>query len=383
MTLSLLRVTFFSLFFLLVSIGFSQDYYVVIGSFADEQATKRFTGYARSLHYDAQYIRNESSKLFHVYVLKTQDRKTASALTVRLQGETEFADAWMYYGTQNQPAEVTMQREPEINVPVETPEKEALEGPPVISEEITLQDEAGKKPVVRGKLFNFKVTTSEGQEVPGMVYNVDRLQGRDLAAYNANTIADVLKPSIAGTPITIVCEIFGFSEEVKIIDYANPELTEGAYLDEEGIWVIPFTLTRLKKGDISILYNVSFYKDAVIMLPNSSEDMDELVSMMRLNPNYAIKVHSHNNGNEKNLRIITLGNDKNYFSMGRSLSKNGSAKELTQLRAETIKSYLIDHGIAKDRITTQGWGGLAMMLKPGTTAATRLNNRIEIEILQD
>jgi len=99
MPLFILRAVYSSLFFLISIVGFSQDYYVVIGSFTDELATSRFTGYARSLRYDASYIRNESNKLFYVYVLKTQDKKIASALTLRLQKETEFEDAWMYYGT--------------------------------------------------------------------------------------------------------------------------------------------------------------------------------------------------------------------------------------------------------------------------------------------
>jgi outer membrane protein OmpA-like peptidoglycan-associated protein len=128
------------------------------------------------------------------------------------------------------------------------------------------------------------------------------------------------------------------------------------------------------------MYRVLFYKDAVIMTPASKPELDALVRMMEMNPDYKIKIHGHNNGNEKNIRIITLGSDKNYFGMARSLSKIGNAKELSRMRAETIKSYLIDNGIDQDRIDTYAWGGTAMLVAPGTAAAARINNRIEIEI---
>jgi outer membrane protein OmpA-like peptidoglycan-associated protein len=69
--------------------------------------------------------------------------------------------------------------------------------------------------------------------------------------------------------------------------------------------------------------------------------------------------------------------------MSGTSSTTGSAKDLSRMRAETIQNYLIDHGIASQRMETYAWGGTAMMVKPGTKAATRLNNRIEIEILED
>jgi outer membrane protein OmpA-like peptidoglycan-associated protein len=53
------------------------------------------------------------------------------------------------------------------------------------------------------------------------------------------------------------------------------------------------------------------------------------------------------------------------------------------MRAETIKSYLIDNGVDKKRVDTYGWGGTIMLVQPGTAAATRLNNRMEIEVTQD
>lgn len=395
----------------------AQDYHVVIGSFSTENSAIKFAGYASSLRYDARYLQNSVNGLYYVYVLKTKDRNSASELTIRLQNETEFEDAWMYYGgptvpvediktppkevvktppvevPKTLPVEVVKVTEPEIKetgISIEKPVEKVEETPedePVrevaVEEKAKISFDGPVKPVAQGKFFKFILTTANGKNIQSKVYNVDRQQGRDLAAYNANEYVDVLRPSIQGMPITIVCEVFGYNSIVKVIDYNDPGTFEGVTQDENGVWIVPFTLDRLKKGDVSVMYKLGFYKDAVIMLPSSKPELDELVNMMKLNPNYKIKIHGHNNGNEKSIRIITLGSDKNYFGMARSLSKTGSAKELSHLRAETIKSYLTDRGIDKSRIDTYAWGGTVMLVKPGTAAATRLNNRIEIEILED
>lgn len=419
MAISTIRSILFSVLFVLSLAASGQNYHVVIGSFSTENAAVKFSGYARSLHYDAAYLLNESKSLYYVYVIKTLDRSTASEQTFRLRRETEFTDAWMYYDGPDVPVEKAKANETVVIVPpVDEPpktvvvkiepkkeepvKKEIVKEPVVeepvkkepIKEETPAEEPRGivepaitftgpEKPVAKGTFYKFNLMNSEGKPIQGQVYNVDRQAMRDLATYKANEYVDVRRPSIQGMPITIVCEIFGYIEVVRVIDYLNPETTEGATKDENGAWVIPITLERIKKGDVSILYKISFYKDAVIMTPNSKPELDALVQLMKMNPTFKIKIHGHNNGNEKGIRIITLGSDKNYFSMARSLSKTGSAKDLSQLRAETIKSYLIDNGIKKDRVDTYGWGGTVMLVQPGTAAATRLNNRMEIEVTQD
>jgi outer membrane protein OmpA-like peptidoglycan-associated protein len=182
--------------------------------------------------------------------------------------------------------------------------------------------------------------------------------------------------------MTVVCGIFGFKEVVKVIDYNNPSGTEGAVQGSNGEWIITYQLERMKKGDVSVMYNVSFYKDAVVMLPNSKTEMDELVNLMQLNPNYKIKIHGHCNGNYNQRKIIALGKNKNYFDMKGSDEKNGSSKELSKLRAEAIQSYLIVNGIDKKRTEIFAWGGTNMLVGENSASA-RLNDRIEIEILED
>jgi len=102
---------------------------------------------------------------------------------------------------------------------------------------------------------------------------------------------------------------------------------------------------------------------------------------MTVNPNYQIKVHAHCNGKHSR-KIIAMGGNTNYFDVQGSIEKEGSAKELTNLRAEAIRTYLADHGIARERVKIFGWGGSEMLVDQNSSHA-KLNDRIEIEILKD
>lgn len=369
----------------------AQQYYVVIGAFAIESNAKKFTGYARNQRYDAEYSLRPNRNLFYVYVLKTTSRKEAYAQTVNLQTNTEYKDAWTYYGvlgddrpreTKPTPVKQPVETTPEVVIqPVEEKKQEVKfeEVVPEPVQEVVISEPEVLKP--RGKFFTFLIATSDGRLVPGEVHYVDRVQGRDIATYKSGEMVDVSKPA-DDRPMTVVCGIFGFKEVVKVIDYNDPSITEGASQGSKGEWVIAYQLERMKKGDVSVMYNVSFYKDAVVMLPRAKTELDELVNMMNLNPKYKIKIHGHCNGNYSKRKIIALGKPKNYFETRGSDEKNGSSKELSKLRAEAVQSYLMEHGIDKKRMEIFAWGGTNMLVGENSASA-RLNDRIEIEILED
>jgi type II secretory pathway component PulC len=63
----------------------------------------------------------------------------------------------------------------------------------------------------------------------------------------------------------LTCEVFGFRKVQQDINYQNPE-GEGIQVENDAT-VVPFELMRLQKGDIAVMYNVYFFKDAAIMRP--------------------------------------------------------------------------------------------------------------------
>jgi outer membrane protein OmpA-like peptidoglycan-associated protein len=376
----------------------TQQYYVVIGAFAKESNAKKFSGFARSRFFQATYEINPLRNLFYVYVIRSVTRKEAFDQVRILQKEETFKDSWVFRGTLGNSAVETIP----VTLPKDEPEKvpdskiitertdsivtPALDTTTVenLPEEKEPEVKPANEPTARkakGKFFKFIIVSPSGEAFTGKVHHVDLKQGRDIASYSSNEYSDVLRPSNREEPMTIVCGIFGYKEITQLVDYADPSLTTGATQDENGVWTIPFALERLKKGDVSVMYDVSFYKDAVVMLPRSQEELDELVNMMTSNPAYKFKIHGHSNGNAKR-KIIALGKGKNYFDVKGSKEKNGTSKELSKERAEAIQSYLVEHGIAKDRTEIMAWGGTNMLVSE-TSPSAKLNDRIEIEILED
>ena len=376
----------------------AQQYYVIVGAFAQESNAQKFTGYVRSLRYAAEYELNVEKNYFYVYVLKSDTKPDAVTQAKQLQQDSEFKDAWVFAGHLGttpppQQKDVAVVVPPVVDDPKPVTDNSPIEKPDSVNTTIVTADQvtlplpamtsstAAPEIKVRGKLFKFQLQTIDGQPVHGEVHNVDYKRGREIAAYKSDEYIDVLPPSRDNNPMSIVCGIFGYKETVKVLDYNNPDKEGSVTKDEKGAWVVPYQLERLKKGDVSVMYHVAFYKDAVVMLAQSKGEMDELVNMMKDNPNYRIKIHGHCNGNNTR-KIIAIGPNKNYFNMQGSDQQNGSAKELSKQRAEAVQNYLIDNGISKDRYTVYAWGGLNMLV-PETSTSAKLNDRIEIEIQAD
>jgi outer membrane protein OmpA-like peptidoglycan-associated protein len=387
------KVTLFSLLFSFIfvySAAQTQQYYVVVGAFAKESNAKKFSGFVRSRFFQATYEVNSNRNLFYVYVIKTSNKIEAYNQVRILQKEELFKDAWVFKGnlgtsvTPMVPPETKpepVEDKPEV-VPVDTTAvKEIVPVIPIIEEQKPVEPVKEPEMIVKGKLFKFVIKVPSGEAIAGNVHHVDLLKGRDLATYKGNDYSDIPKPVEQKEPMTLVCGLFGYKEVTQLVDYNDPSITQGAVQDEKGAWTIPFVLERLKKGDVSVMYDVSFYKDAVIMLPRSQEELDELVTMMQTNSAYKIKVHGHCNGNNKR-KIIALGKTRNYFDMKGSDQQNGTAKELSKQRAEAVRDYLVEHGIDKSRMEIMAWGGLNMMVGENSASA-KLNDRIEIEIMED
>jgi outer membrane protein OmpA-like peptidoglycan-associated protein len=357
--------------------AFSQNYYLVIGAFATEKDDiKEVTSYLPVVSRDTSYTLHANNDLLHLYVLKTSSAEMMMAKAQKLQLEMEKKDGQHFSsaGELNLTAEIP----PVASTIMPEAEVKASASSNATGEELPSSGGIPSKP--RSRFYKFTVSTIDGNRLPAEVHAIDMRQGRELKTYSSDTYVDLLRPG-RNQDMALVCGVFGYKEEEKYVDYTNPALVDGVYLDDEGAWVIPYTLKRVEKGDVSVMYNVAYYKDAVVMLPMSKNDLDQLVDLMAGNPNYEIKVHAHCNGKHSR-KIIALGENNNYFDVQGSIEKEGSAKELTNLRAEAIRTYLADHGIAKERVKILGWGGAEMLVDQNSPHA-KLNDRIEIEILKD
>lgn len=354
----------------------SQNYYLVIGAFSSESDNvKEFTSYLPSSQFDTAYTIQSNNSSMHLYIMKTSSKEVAFAKGASLsEGVTGVkAPEGILPSSQRNDTNSKSASSSDANY-----ESLAATASNKSSEGIAAGGSVPMKP--KGKYFKFTIASEDGSVLPGEVHHVDRSAQRELGSFSTDLYIDMMKPG-PSEPMTVVCGVFGYKEVDKFIDFANPAETEGAYQDEHGAWVIPYKLERLERGDVSVMYNVGYYKDAVAMTPASKKDLDELASMMIENPNYVVKIHTHCNG-KSGREVFMLNADNNFFETTGSTPVRASAKELTNLRADAIKSYLKLKGINEDRIKTYGWGGSEMLVKENDPNA-RLNDRVEIEILRD
>lgn len=352
-------------------IASSQHYYVVVGAFAANESASEFKGNVPGQVTDTMYTLSRKDDVLEFYLLKTSDKASAIRKTLQLKDAIE---SWSAPDSAGQ----TISAEANISSPENLNEATSSSG-----SSAAIVANAGAVPSAPvGKYFKFRIESPEGTALPGKVHHIDFEKGRELASYNTDTFVDLLRPGQTNEPMAIVCTRFGYKEIEKYIDYSDPSRTDDdAYVDAHGAWVIPYKLERVEAGDVSVMYNVSFYKDAAIMRKSSKVDLDELVKMMHKNPYYEITVHAYCNG--KNKREITaMGPDRNYFDVAGAIELMGSAKDLTALRAETVRSYLIDNGVDPRRVKVFSWGGSDMLVRADSPHAN-INDRIEIEFTRD
>jgi outer membrane protein OmpA-like peptidoglycan-associated protein len=362
-----------------------QHYYVVLGTFSSPLDATAFTKFINDKYLET-YNASDGNNLFHIYVLETNSREEAVLHANKLQRAFhENGKHATRVEVRNAYKEKQVAPLPERE-PVTTAEQQAY----ALGErkENALRNETSDRVYAeaaegemlrpKGKFFKFTVTAATGEQVPARIHNVDLFQGRDLATYQTDSYIDILRSG--NEPMTLVCGVFGYKLVEKVVDYTNPALTTEAYQDANGAWIIPYVLQPLEKGDVSTMYNVSFYKDAVVMLSSSKAELDQLVAMMQANPNYEIKIHGHCNG-KKSRKIIAMGSSYHFFDINGSQEIKGSARQLSALRADAVKQYLIEQGIDAKRIKTYAWGGSYMLVKE-THPNAKINDRIEIEVLK-
>ena len=108
--------------------------------------------------------------------------------------------------------------------------------------------------------------------------------------------------------------------------------------------------------------SVVFAGDRADLLRPGQEILDAVVPALRALPN-SIEVDGHTN----QLPVPTV----NY----------PSAWELSTARASTVVRYLIDHGLATNRMSAAGFAGTHPLLPPSDPRAPTMNRRVDIVVL--
>jgi len=387
--------------------------YVVIGAFKKQTNAVRFTDHAqKDLKMDAKFEMNVRRNLYYVYVMNTEDLAQAVQEAKRLRSESEFTDTWVYRGSfddsgpepvviiptvETKPDEIKAETTPVVtqesvvNTPAATEEVKAGElkaGDSIAaaateSSDVPVETEAAPDDSKEGTKFLFKISrATDLKRIRGDVDVIDVDRTRKMGTYKGNLAVKVSSPQSKSGNMALVCEVFGYRKVQREINYNDPEVGTDIIRDATGAVVVPFELERLKKGDIAVMYNVYFFKDAAVMRPESRYEVNSLLDMLIENPKYKIMIHGHTNGNAAG-KIISMNKDtQNFFSLTDTKDGFGTAKELSEQRAMVIRDYMVNNGIDVKRMDIKAWGGKKPIHDKMSQRAQE-NVRVEIEILQD
>lgn len=117
-------------------------------------------------------------------------------------------------------------------------------------------------------------------------------------------------------------------------------------------------LVPIEKGAVVTLNNIFFDFDKATLRPSSYPELNRIVNLMRDNQDMKIKIKGHTDA---------IGSD-NYN------------EELSQKRVQSVVDYLIENGISKERLESEGYGEEKPVATNQTPSGRQLNRRVEFSI---
>jgi outer membrane protein OmpA-like peptidoglycan-associated protein len=369
------------------SSNLADGHYLVVASFSPhhEDYAQRMVSKLNKIGRAAKYGFDENRKYWYVYTYQSTDKETCKTETLKLRSEAAFADAWTHSIGQGKSTD-----EPSATIAI----KEVVEETKVPEEKKSAETEVipnpPAKPVYEPQNLNttpvflslFNSTNNEVQD--GEVEIIDPEKSKLISRVKGNEYLTLPNPGNSSGKLLLISNVFGYRKEELEVNYKNTEAdTLKPYVQLVGdFYMINFGLVRIQKGDISTLYNVYFFNDAAVMLPTSQYQLNSLLKLMNSSPTMRITLHGHTNGGGRG-KIIYMGPSKNFFAITKDAKQgSGSAQQLSEARAETIKQWLVSQGIAENRIIVKGWGGGRMIYDKDSQHA-RKNIRVDVEVTED
>jgi hypothetical protein len=360
-------------------------FYVVVGTFAKEHVARKFATNLRHEYAEAAFTLDHGKNVFHVHVMETNRFAFASAFRDNIQ-KSGFANAWIFTDFQSETSAsyvdagssaIELQLYTGNTVLLSSADNSILS----ISKTAPLkkndaEENNATEKVGRDLPLAFVARTLTGQDVMGKVVMLKH--GKELSSFKTNEVV-----SLGGTQrdnvFTFICQVQGFSPEVRVINLAEVGTLPDVYQNDDGVWAIRFHVVRAKVDEIPLLYHELFYQDASVFQEESRDVVELIANVMKNNPAWKIVIDSHCNSLSGG-KMFVPGREKQYFEIGQSVEKSGSAKLLSKSRGESFRECLAARGVDKGRITVMGWGDLDPLVK-GAEADVSVNDRVEIRLV--
>lgn len=124
------------------------------------------------------------------------------------------------------------------------------------------------------------------------------------------------------------------------------------------------------KGEKIVLENILFENNAHVFLSTSLPVLKKLAETLKQNPEVKIEIQGH---------VCCGGNNKDYDLMDQTSTP---VMKISESRAKAVFDYLIENGVAKERLKFRGLSFQSPVVFPEFTDEDRAKNRrVEIEIL--
>jgi outer membrane protein OmpA-like peptidoglycan-associated protein len=108
----------------------------------------------------------------------------------------------------------------------------------------------------------------------------------------------------------------------------------------------------------AVVYGIRFDSDSAALKPESEGALREVLAALETQPSLKLVIAGHTDATNTDAHNLRL----------------------SRQRAEAVLSWLVDHGIARDRLTAKGFGSSQPVADNATAAGRALNRRVELVV---
>ena len=138
----------------------------------------------------------------------------------------------------------------------------------------------------------------------------------------------------------------------------SQNFTMGAHYLEDALRV-DVELTPIKKGNRLVLHNIFFATDSYVLREASNVELEKLYAFLQSNPDLKVRIDGHTDNQGSAAHNMTL----------------------SKQRAQAVRQFLVDKGVAAQRLSIKGFGDTKPMDSNGTEEGRANNRRTELTVL--
>ena len=199
------------------------------------------------------------------------------------------------------------------------------------------------------------VNSRTGDVLPGMSVSYKRLPYEsEMGDFKTNSEGKFRAFFRANEKYSLLIENEGyikFSEIIDPLDGASADLVVNR----------TFNMNEGGVGSVMKLEHLKFGLGEATIFKESHEELDRLAKMLTDTPNLLVRLEGHTD---------YVGNPTANIN-------------LSQMRVDAVKKYLIDKGIDEDRIETKAFGGSQPLVQSSSSTERAANRRVEVRIISD